>query len=567
MTAVGVLGLALGLVWWATERRVGREPQPGDAGADGAAGLVPIGPHLEGTSGPQAGPPFAPPAHPDPFPRGGDAPDGTLTFVPHEPTGTLFLAGSVVDEAGRGIEGADVWIDLRVEMGSGAWGARWRFREAKCDPAGRFRFTDLPVGHYDLHAVAPGREHGSTDRELSGDATDLLLTLRPAGDVTFQVVPPQGWPKSVRSLWLDPASPTERMLEKSEGGPFVARGVSAGDHLLWLRDTTIPDWEKGESMAVRTERRFQVHIGPETREVTLRFAPDEEVGLRVTIPEGVAGTGVEAAVVEGPGGAGSQIELHVERAADGTVRTTRPPSPGALWPPVRETTRDGLPLVPGLPKGRSRVRVTAVGFETVERDLDVVGPTTLEVTLTLAAGTVFTASVTSPPAYWRVEVRKAGGDGEWRTLLWQDARRVITHRSTPGVFRALLSPGTYDVRGISSDHVPASWGTLAVGERSETRAFPLIWSGPSGPSIVGHLRSAAGKPLPDPLLRVFRVPSPAGGLEAMPEKETKVHDGVFRIRGLLPGRYRLSRMRSGEPALAEVDVAYDDVPLEITLLD
>ena len=197
------------------------------------------------------------------------------------------------------------------------------------------------------------------------------------------------------------------------------------------------------------------------------------------------------------------------------------------------------------------MRVEFLGCAPVERLLVVRGPTTLRVVPEPLAGSYVTAAVEA--GFWQVEARPADGGEPWRALLWRDARTAITHAPVPGETRAFLPPGRYDFRLRSDEHPEATLGPVDVPDTGEE--LELAFELRAGAEVRGRVLMADGAGLGGGLLHVSRA-GPEGW-ERLPAKDAvvrKEEDSAYRVRGLGPGRYRLSLDGEGRRVLKDFEL-------------
>jgi hypothetical protein len=113
--------------------------------------------------------------------------------------GANVVKGRVIDESGKPVDGADLWLQLFV------YGRRMDFQHARADSQGRF-FLEVPAdwlaelqpskpwNQLTLWAYAAGHQLGTAMAMLPSGASDLAIRLRPASDTSFVVLDPEGRP-------------------------------------------------------------------------------------------------------------------------------------------------------------------------------------------------------------------------------------------------------------------------------------------------------------------------------------------------------------------------------------
>jgi len=178
----------------------------------------------------------------------GDSTDVAIRL--DEPT---TLAGTVVDEDGRGIAGATVRVWLKNTWAEGSTGVRFdeprEWFTAGTDEQGRFRFERIPTGATaDFWAEAPGR--ASCGTYWSGDLssiigsrfragqTDVQIVLKPEAILRGKVVD-EDTGKGVTGVRLLARPNTHyanyfcvALVTSGPDGAFVCRGLAASDYSL-----------------------------------------------------------------------------------------------------------------------------------------------------------------------------------------------------------------------------------------------------------------------------------------------------------------------------------------------
>ncbi|WP_435020893.1 M56 family metallopeptidase [Tundrisphaera sp. TA3] len=223
-----------------------------------------------------------------------------LTLVRPRP-----LVGSVVDEAGRPVAGAEVRIET---IRGGVKGRRDHFPilepftrktslaarlATRTSPDGTFRFEGLPVGSEAVvSASAEGRAKATTasraDRPyVAGTAEDpARLVLAPEARVAGRVisdVPGVSVANRVVTIQWSPfsgvSSTLNRQATTDAGGRFEFRGLNDGDALLVIEDVPID--------APWTFDAAAVHLTPgQTAEPALRIGKSVEVTGRAVTTDG-----------------------------------------------------------------------------------------------------------------------------------------------------------------------------------------------------------------------------------------------------------------------------------------
>jgi RNA polymerase sigma-70 factor (ECF subfamily) len=480
--------------------------------------------------------------------------------------GDIVLAGEVV---GATPPTFDLWLVRKEKHHAAFDGPVSVARRASLGSSGRsFRFTALAPGLYDIGLSGAGLAKVYRTIGVFDDVTDLRFEAPSAHRVAGRVlVSPRLGPGRtdvrvcVEARFCD-------VVKCADDGSFAVEGVPAGP-------MSVDVWHSGqrtvggETYGVFTTRARALSVPLAVDPLEIPMEPDEDVGLRVRPPEGVRAVSGLVDVVDGAGaGVGPQAFLAEVRNGRLDMQSTRMET---IWPPVLHSTPDGAFLVKGCARGRCVLRVTAPGFAPVDRELWVEGPTTVEVDLVPAKGREVRASFVD--RWWAVDARRAGSSDRWDRILWQDARIVPSHTEPAGVTSLTLPAGEWEFRATTRAHAPAFLGPVTV--KPDTEPLVLEFASPAGASISGRLRTAADLSA-DLLLFVFRRDDAAGGggrrspgagptYARLEGKETRSEGGAYRFDGLAPGRYRVSPSIEGTPVVGEVEVADDDVTLDLTL--
>jgi hypothetical protein len=111
------------------------------------------------------------------------------------------IRGKVVDEAGKPVADADVWLSAYC----GPPGAKARVQHVKSDSQGQFTVEvppawvtqNVPDSSTTIWACGAGRQLGTKHGQqftFEGDPSDLVIRLKPATDTSFVVLDPAGQP-------------------------------------------------------------------------------------------------------------------------------------------------------------------------------------------------------------------------------------------------------------------------------------------------------------------------------------------------------------------------------------
>ena len=265
------------------------------------------------------------------------------------------LAGTVVDEVGRGVPGAMVRLCLKMGWMGGTPGVTFETPQdwftARTDGDGRFRFDQLPAdGTADLWVEAPGKascwtywEHELSNMagsQFSAGRTDIRIVLKPEGILRGKVVNEDSGEgvAGVRLL----ARPDARYANYScvppvtsgPDGAFIYTGLAANDYSLQV---VAPygqpsDW-----------------VGKDVK-VTVEMGQTAEVNVPVS-----KGGLVEVTIID------AKTEKPIENAA---VNVSLPANFGLhpCWDNSVRTNADGLARL-RVPPGESRLRMWADAYD------------------------------------------------------------------------------------------------------------------------------------------------------------------------------------------------------------
>ncbi|MBU6409604.1 MAG: carboxypeptidase regulatory-like domain-containing protein, partial [Verrucomicrobia bacterium] len=238
-------------------------------------------------------------------------PGGTVKIILGAPS---VLAGAVVDDGGRPVPGAGVWVASALNKVSTDFGqpnflfgemAREEF-SARTAADGKFRIENFPAGGQALLSV---KRAGFALRPMANPASygelpfhdgqeDIVLTLDPAGTVTGKVVErATGQPLGSACLGLLPAAPGTAIFSSDSGmnrsaadGTFQISDVAAGSYQIeayWTNEP-VPEWI-AEPVAITvgagetvSDVRLEADKGGIV-EVTVRGKANEELIAQATI--------------------------------------------------------------------------------------------------------------------------------------------------------------------------------------------------------------------------------------------------------------------------------------------
>jgi RNA polymerase sigma factor (sigma-70 family) len=209
--------------------------------------------------------------------------------------GGAAIAGSVVDERGRGIPDCQLRLfqdEHRIGRNFDD-GNRWNDDEAyvgqrlgRTDGQGRFRFTDLAPGEYVLDVSRYLRGALTVTEEFDGAiratvplaegqvVEGLTLEMSLADSIAGRIVSPEGEPVPCMLVWLHPVPPTrEKPVDLVTGadGSFDFRALAPGSYALSAYATTIGS--SGESPPYSDVEDRRVESGRRDLEIRLESIP------------------------------------------------------------------------------------------------------------------------------------------------------------------------------------------------------------------------------------------------------------------------------------------------------
>ena len=204
------------------------------------------------------------------------------------------VAGVVLDESGRPISEATVWLGGLEDLMRPHW--RGPFREALTDRWGRFQFADLPPGRNTFLAWAEGFlvQQSPVFRIVRGQTTTVELSLIAGARHSGRVVYEDGTPVEGVELFVENVEPSYHLQVKAKTdrqGRFEITGIPPGR--VW-----------GEAWLGSLEVAMEVDSADELPET---WTLPRGGHLRVTIQD-ESGARVEGARVwlEQPGSRGSR---------------------------------------------------------------------------------------------------------------------------------------------------------------------------------------------------------------------------------------------------------------------
>ncbi len=446
---------------------------------------------------------------------------------------------------------AEIWLDYDEGDGSGVYVVTWEVRKAVLAADGSFHFRKLRPGLYTIHVK--GERHAHWRKHwfmLAEPKKDFRLELPLSGMVEGKVT----------TLYSESAR-TPRLRVYRPDGEWIADPKVAPDGTFRLTHLVPGTYH----LHVTHERRKQewvrrvvpVTVKAGVQKLEAVVAPDERVFLSIALPEGVEEAHGSLLFPGSPGKgpvrwkawAATEGKAVVFEVLDHTY------VPRHLRDRRDRFNKGSLAL--RFPKGRHRVRLEAIGFESEERMVEVEGETRLRFTLKPLAGQYLKVDLRA--VWYAVEARSAKGNEPWRRLLWKDARARISHQKTPGESVGFLPQGRYRARVRSLNYVEAHLGPFDVkGDRSlRVLEFDLK----PGASVGGRVFGPGRLPLEQGEMHILRREGPR--YVRLPFKFTGIEEGQYRVAGLAPGRYRFAYTKEGTPVLGEVEVGNENVEQDL----
>jgi hypothetical protein len=457
----------------------------------------------------------------------------------------------------------DVELDRRIDLGAGAWHGQ-PARRARAGPGGGFSFAALRPGLYTLRVARDGRVRSEEEVEVFSSVGGREVALDPDRTASLAVRATAAWPVAPSFVFVSarPEAEGKRPLvhARTVDGLHLLEGLAPGPHRVQVRHVF------GFGETSRSEDRwFVVDAGAAREPVTLACGPAEDVRLAIAAPRERPSVLGRVVVVHGP--YESTTPFGARRGPDGTPSVWRVPDAYPGMPPgLRREPRPAAALpLPDVVRGRHRIRVEALGCETVERTVEVAGPTTVEVPLVALRGRVVTIeepdSVRNGLSHVRVDARRDAPGAEWREVLWARLWPRASHGPVPGTFRAFLAPGRWLLRASCDARGDAPSWAVDVEEAGPPVAVEPAWT--AGFAVSGTL-SVNGLPLDEGWIYPHRLED--GAWRRLAAKEVFVDEGgTYRVQGLVPGRYRFAHTDRGLPVLGETDVVDRDVVLPLSV--
>lgn len=305
----------------------------------------------------------------------------------------IAIEGMVVDEAGRPVADAGVWVSFHDEVPNGEIVER-------TDGAGRFALRGLR-SHQRIGARASGRAPSLLLPVREGESPIRIVLDQPGGAVEGKVLGPDGAPTAGALVTVGPEPPARRAGEDrrpvsapqatartDRSGAFRIEGVATGDAPVWVLAPGHSPWKGSVS----------VRAGDVAR-------------LDVRLPWGPRVTGV---VRDAGGSAVAQAQVVVRGAADA--------APSVAW---SFTGSDGAYRVECVPTGALTVWAMGRGGEWAVAHLAAAPGQILEWSPRLASSQRIVGRIVddagAPLPYWRLAARSTRVvDDRWKAVTSTD---------------------------------------------------------------------------------------------------------------------------------------------------
>lgn len=462
-------------------------------------------------------------------------------------TAAARIEGRVIDAHDIGLADVEIFANRSERVQDPFSQASRQTQSARSDAAGRFVFDTLAAGKYSLDVSAPGLRAASVVAE-AGSGVPVDIRVESATGVAGVVIDAStgaGLPGCVvRLLWRP------RWNRGQDGFQSFWRDLEAetkadGSFALAINQngTFCAEATLDDGFAPGRSEPFEIEDGQSVNGLVIRMDATRGVMVRVTDPA--------AAPV-------AQARVRIDRAAVAAVarmfnRNADPASPG-----TRLTDADGVVRLPGTAPGVFRVVVQHQAFApaVIEEVQVIAGAAAPELEVRLGPGGSIEGHVRNDLA----QVEPA------RRVIASDARGLSGEAVSDGEGRYRidrLAPGRYAVTVADATVVGAAPNALrqlgylaanagAVGDN--TAAFPLIVE--EGRTVVhevllhkeipgalvGNLLINGEAAADEVVMAVRAEPQQAMGMDFRNQARTDA-DGMFQMRRLSPGQYRLQVMR------------------------
>jgi protocatechuate 3,4-dioxygenase beta subunit len=406
---------------------------------------------------------------------------------------TGVVRGVVMDESGRHLEGAEVYVNR-----GGMPGGPSREQYARSDADGLFEVPGLPFQAVKLHVVHP--EFADMEVEATpqpaGQAKQISVRMGAGATVTGTVTSAGGGALAGEQVNLVVNWFNARSTHTDGGGRYTFTAVAPGDYTM----TTGP-YEQG----ARGLSKGGIHVGT-AGTVTVDFEYPA-VGGRLTGEVRLGGTGVPDAQVRIQDGRGPEAAI--------TVRTDE----------------GGRFEADGLQYGRVTVFATAAGgMEGVTRatvEEDAASHCVLEIGTASVRARIVDDEGNPVPGCWINTEIASPEDTGWSRV------KDNGNSNSSGVYEAKgLQAGTYVLRVNRVEYAQyvSPPFTLAEGEAKDLGDVPMT----RGVLLSGHVHDDAGAPIEKATVSLEDAQGRPVFLFSM---ATTGSDGRYSLHGVEPGRY------------------------------
>ena len=436
------------------------------------------------------------------------------------------LAGRVVDDAGKPVAGARVWVkpDWETRMQAGVSAARNYFKRTGAE--GRFHFGHLNAGTWSLEATEGTSTADLNDLELrQGSEHEVELRLRSQDQLTVIVTTHLGEPVADARIRVAPEEdPFSGAYGTTDAAGRAQIGVTPGAATVSIEH---PE-EQNES-----------------RDVVLEPGNNE---LAIQLKSGGAISGVVRSA-DGAPVARATVEAHPEDVLD------RPAFLRRYFPPGTQTIsdRNGQFRLTGLEPGAYFVSAAAPGFAEngPAQAITIDGNPVSGVDIVLTPGGSIVGAVVGLPTAELSQVEiTASQNAQWDATKPDAEGNFTLDNMAPGTWNIVARKGeAFTGRAVER--------TVTLGPGSSSAFVELPFD--RGLRLSGQVL-VAGEPMAGGLL----------GLAPPDDEEFQWaqtdHRGAFEMDGLEPGSYTLTiRQSGGRSENRSIDLQADLEGLRIDL--
>ena len=401
---------------------------------------------------------------------------------------------------------------------------------AQTDARGRFRFTDLPAGHYTMRIEKPGYE-GPDPLKVEPGTQPVAVELDPLAQVEGRILDDDGNPApGVTVDFIFPyftRFPLETSAPAAKDGRFVLSNLKAGDYWICLRIPAAlrahgyPATEFYPGVADSAQAAaIHLEAAQQMAGLTIRLRRVPLVSFRghvVDLGKDEAARPVEVALDCEPSEIGGTFGRHEVDAA-GHFHFDSVPAGRHQLLIYRGTGVDDLPYATTVDVAQEEVTVTLPPF-------------------TSLAGVVKSTDGAPYEGVIGIRVSREGA-----------RRRPVTPGDDSAFTLPDIPPGEWTLEvesnGLESAGRPLQVASVKFGEASVTRQPIVVVEGAIRPSRSRfpvnrrHRRNRGARDPADPALVVARAVDRLP-LESVGHRDHRA-DGSFAISGLLPGGYEVS---------------------------